>query len=135
MTGYPKPSQDVVPQTWVAIDIAKHTHTVLLEAQGRRRFRMTNRLEDLEGLIALLHTQPAPVRIAFEPTGVYHRPLAFRLVSAGLDFVLVASLAVARYREARYTSCDKNAPKDAAVLLELLKQGITIRYVDPLIAG
>lgn len=57
------------------------------------------------------------------------------MVTAGVDVVLVASLAVARYREARYTSWDKNDPKDAAVILELLKQGITLRYVDPVVAG
>jgi hypothetical protein len=37
-------------------------------------------------------------------------------VTAGLDVVLVASLACARYREARYTSWDKNDPKEAAVM-------------------
>ena len=34
-----------------------------------------------------------------------------------------------------FNSWDKNDPKDAAVLLELLKQGMTQRYVDPLAAG
>jgi transposase len=136
MTGHPSRPKDVVPQTWVAIDVAKDTHMVLLELPtGRRQFRITNRLEDLDGLVRLLQGQPQPVRVALEPTGVYHRPLAYRLVTAGLDVVLVASLAVTRYREARYTSWDKNDPKDASVLLELLKQGVTMRYVDPLVAG
>lgn len=34
-----------------------------------------------------------------------------------------------------FTYWDKNDPKDTQVLLELLKQGVTMRYVDPLIAG
>jgi transposase len=136
MTGYPSPPEDVAPQTWAAIDIAKDAHVVLVESPtGRRQFRVANQLEDITALVTFLRAQPQPVRIAFEPTGVYHRPLAYRLVMAGFDVVLIASLACARYREARYTSWDKNDPKDTTVLLELLKQGITMRYVDPLVAG
>jgi len=136
MTGYPVPHQDGVPVTWVAIDVAKDAHVVLVESpEGRRQFRVANRLDELQGLVAFLRQQPQPVRVAFEPTGVYHRPLAYQLVTAGLDVVLVASLACARYREARYTSWDKNDPKDASVVLDLLKQGLTMRYVDPLVAG
>lgn len=136
MTGYPVPPYDTAPQTWAAIDIAKDAHVVLVESPaGRRQFRVANTLADIRALVAFLGAQPQPVRVAFEPTGVYHRPLAYQLVTAGVDVVLVASLACARYREARYTSWDKNDPKDAAVLLELLKQGITMRYVDPLVAG
>jgi transposase len=55
--------------------------------------------------------------------------------AAGFDVVLIASLAGARYREAMFTSWDKNDPKDAHVLLALLKQGITMRDVDLLVAG
>ncbi len=136
MPGYPLPLEDGVPVTWVAIDVAKDAHVVVVEAQGaRRQFRVPNRLEDLLALVAFLREQPQPVRVAFEPTGDYHRPLAYQLVTAGVDVVLVASLACTRYREARYTSWDKNDPKDASVVLELLKQGLTMRYVDPLVAG
>jgi len=145
MTGYLEaaaaaahhpPAEDATPASWVAIDIAKDMHVVLAEsAHGRRQLRLANRLEDVQTFVQFLRELPAPVRIGFEPTGVYHRPLAFQLVSAGFDVVLIASLACARYREAMFTSWDKNDPKDAQVLLELLKQGVTMRYVDPLIAG
>lgn len=60
---------------------------------------------------------------------------AYRLVSAGFDVCLVSSLTCARYREARYTSWDKNDPKDARIILEVMQQGMTMRYVDPLLAG
>lgn len=41
-TGHPI-IQDAVPGTWVAIDIAKDSHAVLLEHGGRReRFRLAN---------------------------------------------------------------------------------------------
>jgi transposase len=136
MTGYLASHQDGAPVSWVAIDIAKDVHVVLVDSPDRRQqFRLPNRLEDIQGFVRFLRQRPQPVRIAFEPTGVYHRPLAYQLVTAGFDVVLVASLACARYREARYTSWDKNDPKDASVILELLKQGLTMRYVDPLVAG
>jgi len=136
MTGHPDASKQNVPATWVAIDIAKDSHVVLAESPaGRRQFRVANTAEDFGRLLSFLRSQPAPVRIAFDPTGMYHRPLAYRLVTAGFDVVLVSSLACCRYREARYTSWDKNDPKDAQVILELLRQGLTMRYVDPLIAG
>src|SRR3954454_14844017 len=110
MTGYPTAPQDEdgAPLTWAAIDIAKDAHVVLVESpRGRRQFRVANRLEGFRALIAFLREQPPPVRIASEPTGVYPRPLAYQLVTAGFDVVLIASLACARYREARYTSWDK----------------------------
>jgi len=134
-TGHPL-VQDAVPGTWVAIDIAKDTHVVLVEHAGQReRFRMQNTREDMDGLIAHLGQLPQPVRIAFEPTGVYHRPLGYRLVRAGFDVRFVSSLSCARYREARYATWDKNDPKDARVILEVLQQGMTMRYVEPLVAG
>jgi len=130
------PQENATPVTWVAIDIAKDAHVVLVETPTvRRSFRVANRLDDIERLITFLKLQPQPVRIAFEPTGVYHRPLAYRLVRAEFDVVLISSLACSRYREARFHSWDKNDPKDAAVLLELLHQGLTMRYLDPLVAG
>jgi transposase len=136
MTTGHLPAKDVVPSTWVAIDIAKDSHAVLIESAGTRRtLRVDNTLESMDRFLAHLQALPQPVRIAFEPTGVYHRPLAYRLVSAGFDVCLVSSLTCARYREARYTSWDKNDPKDARVILEVMQQGMTMRYVDPLIAG
>jgi transposase len=135
ITSYPAP-EAVTPVTWVAIDIAKDAHVVLVAGPaGQRRLRVANTLDDIERLMAFLRMQPLPVRVAFEPTGMYHRPLAYRLVTAGFDVVLVSSLTCARYREARYTSWDKNDPKDARVILEVLQQGLTMPYVDPLLAG
>lgn len=123
--------------TWVAIDIAKHNHAVLIETPDgkQQRFRMASTLEDHQRLVDLLRTLPSPVRVAMEPTGDYHRTLAYRLLSHGMEVCLVSSVAGARYREAMFNSWDKNDPKDAGVILALLKQGITQRYVDPLLAG
>jgi len=123
--------------TWVAIDIAKKWNTVLVEdTQGcRHKFKMANSVVDHDKLVAYLHQQPGSSRIAMEPTGTYHRPLAYRLRSEGFDVCLVSSLAAARYREATYNSWDKNDPKDAAVILDLLMQGKTLLYYDSFIEG
>lgn len=45
MTGYPAPGlagapQTMAPQTWVAIDVAKDAHVVLVEAPTGRRRRL-----------------------------------------------------------------------------------------------
>lgn len=52
---------------------------------------------------------------------------------AGFELRLISSLAMARTRDALYNSWDKNDPKDAQVLLHLLKGGVTQRYHDPLV--
>ena len=83
----------------------------------------------------VLRALEQPCVIAFEPTGDYHRPLAYVLGQAGFHLCLVSSIAVARTREALYNSWDKNDPKDAQVILHLLKNGTTQRYLDPLITG
>jgi transposase len=70
-----------------------------------------------------------------EPTGDCHRTLAYRLLNEGFDVCLVSSVAGDRLREAMFNSWDKNDPKDASVILALLKQGLTMQLVDPLTAG
>ncbi len=64
--------------TWVAIDIAKRYHAVLIEAPDgkHQRFKMASTREDHQRLCELLHGMPQPVRIAMEPTGDCHRTLA-----------------------------------------------------------
>src|SRR5690606_35701953 len=70
-----------------------------------------------------------------EATGNYHRPIAWRLAEAGFEVRLVSSLALARTREALHNSWDKNDPKDAQVMLHMLKIQATQFYHDPLRAG
>jgi hypothetical protein len=62
-----------------------------------------------------------------DPTADYRRTIAFRLVSEGFDVVLVSSVAGARLHEAVVNSWDKNDPKDAQLIMRLLKQGMTPR--------
>ena len=123
--------------SWIAIDIAKDFNVVMLETvDGQtRRFRMANSGKDHDRLIEVLHGLPQPCHIGFEATGNYHRPLAFRLLTEGFDVSLISSLASSRYRKAIFNSWDKNDPKDAGILLELLKRGIVQIYTDPIKSG
>ena len=123
------------PIVLVAIDIAKLRHDVLIEAPGwksRKRLILPNTAAEFRLFADYLHGLKHPVRIVFEATGNYHRPLAHFLKAEGFHLELIASLAVARTREAMHNSWDKNDPKDAQVLLHLLKTGVTQHYHDPL---
>lgn len=64
--------------TFVAIDVAKLVHEVLVEPPtGRRqRWRIRNCQPDYETLRDRLRALETPVLIGFEATGNYHRPLA-----------------------------------------------------------
>src|SRR5215212_9310610 len=123
----------------VAIDIGKtRRNEVLIEIPGharRRRLTVLNTRADYDRLIDLLSGLGQPVTCAFEATGNYHRPLAWRLLQAGFTVRLISSLALARTREALHNGWDKNDPKDAQVILHMLRIGASQRYHDPLVAG
>lgn len=133
-------SPDSIPAdaVLVAIDIAKVRNEVLIEAAGakrRRRLSVLNTRVEHDRLIEALLGYQRPVVCAFEATGNYHRPLAWRLAEAGFEVRLVSSLALARTREALHNSWDKNDPKDAQVILHMLRIRATQVYHDPLRAG
>ena len=88
----------------VAIDIAKDWNVVLVQetSGARRSFKVANRKQDHDRLVVFLKSLPGRVVAAVEPTGDYHRPLAYRLLSEGIDVVSISSVALARVREARY---------------------------------
>lgn len=119
----------------VAIDIAKSKHdvAVLLPNGKKRSFKVVNTREDFEKFSLYLKDLHLPCLIGFEATGNYHRPIAYFLQKEGFSVCLVSSLAAARTREALQNSWDKNDPKDAQVIIHLLKTGITQTYHDPLI--
>jgi len=122
----------------VAIDIAKVRNEVLIESPGdkrRRRLQVLNNRAEHDRLIEVLLAYGRPVVCGFEATGNYHRPIAWRLAEAGFEVRLISSLALARTREALHNSWDKNDPKDAQVMLHMLKIQATQRYHDPLRAG
>ncbi len=110
---------------WVAIDVAKRSHQVVVETpQGRtRRFRVQQNRKDYEAFSGYLQKLGGEVVIGLEPTGDYHRTLAHYLLRHGFQVHLLSSVAVSRVREAVFNSWDKNDPKDADVLLQMLQQG------------
>jgi transposase len=101
----------------------------------RRRLSVLNTRGEHDRLIEVLHGYGKPVICAFEATGNYHRPIAWRLIEAGFDVRLVSSMALARTREALHNGWDKNDPRDAQVILHMLRIGATQRYHDPIKAG
>lgn len=121
---------------WLAVDVAKSRHAALLEeATGtRRRLAVQNTREGFEKLAKALAPH-VPCEIALEPTGDYHRPLANFLLRQGHHVHFVSSIATSRTREALFNSWDKNDPKDAQVILHLLKSGTTQVFADPLERG
>lgn len=126
------------PTILVAIDVSKARNDVLIEvpcAARRRRLVVPNTRLEHDRFVALLQSFESPVTAAFEATGNYHRPLAFRLLKAGVALRLVSSVALARTREALHNGWDKNDPKDAQVILHMLKIGATQTYADPLLTG
>jgi hypothetical protein len=125
------------PCNLVAIDIARYWNAVLIEtpAGKRHRFRIANTAPDFDRLLRFLHGLPGACRVALEPTGDYHRPIAYRLLVEGFEVVGINSVAQARYREAMFNSWDKNDPKDAAVILEMLRRGAVQACVDPMLQG
>jgi transposase len=130
------PQSTPEPVVWVGIDVAKDRHEALIEAPGwktRKKFRVQNTAEEFRAFADFLHGLGLAVRIGFEPTGNYHRALAFFLHSEGFHLELVSSLALARTREAMHNSWDKNDPKDAQVILHLLKAGLSQHYHDPIV--
>ena len=130
----PTPSDAVL----VAIDVSKARNDVLIETPGksrRRRLTVINNRDEHDRFIDVLHKMGKPVIVGFEATGNYHRPLVYRLLDAGCTLRLVSSVALARTREALHNGWDKNDPKDAQVILHMLKIGATQVYCDPIFSG
>ena len=53
----------------------------------------------------------------------------------GFELRLIPTLALARTRAAMHNSWDKNDPKDAQVILPLLKTGLAQTWHDPMVKG
>jgi len=120
------------------VDIAKHHHEVLIEPpvpKRRSRLRLANSRPDFEHLADYLRGFKSSVLVGFEATGNYHRPLAYFLHRQGFELRLIPTLALARTREAMHNSWDKNDPKDAQVILHLLKTGVAQTWHDPIVNG
>src|SRR6188508_1764484 len=117
------------------IEVPQRCLDELPSSPRRRRLTDPNTRTEHDRLIEILRGIGHPVIVGFEATGNYHRPLAFRLLEAGVSLRLVSSVALARTREALHNGWDKNDPKDAQVILHMLRIGASQVYLDPLEAG
>lgn len=92
--------------TFVAIDIPKLRHDILVQpVKGkRRRMTITNERVDQDRLIDQLNRFDGETKVGFEATGNYHRGIAWRLLQAGFAVHLISSVALARTREALHNS-------------------------------
>jgi transposase len=76
------PHSTPVAVVWVAIDVAKDRHEVLIELPGsksRKRFRVQSAAEEFRAVAEFLYSLNLAVRIGFEPPGNFHRALAYVL--------------------------------------------------------
>jgi transposase len=122
----------------VAIDVSKLRNDVLIEipeTNRHQRLVVLNIKAEHDRFITRLLAFGLPVVVGFEATGNYHRPLAYRMLQAGFALRLVSSVALARTREALHNGWDKNDPKDAQVIMHMLKIGATQLYSDPICSG
>jgi len=89
------PQSTPEPVVWVSIDVAKDRHEALIEAPGwkcRKKFRVQNTAEEFRAFAEFPYGLNLPVRIGFEPTGNYHRALAYFLHSEGFPLELFEPL-------------------------------------------
>lgn len=129
-------TDSIKQQIWVAIDVAKDKHDILIEYPNKTQKRLVirNTQSDYQRLLSAIDVnEQTSVRVGFEATGDYHRCLIYFLAQAGLTCHLISSIATARTREIMYQTWDKHDKKDATVILHLLKSGFTQYYYDPLI--
>jgi transposase len=122
---------------YVGIDIAKRKNDVVvaLSENKKRRFTVANKLDDYEKFLEYLQGLDADCQLGLEASGNYHRPLAYYLESHGIKINLISSIALARTREAMHNSWDKNDPKDAHVIVHMLRTGLKQIYYDSLRNG
>lgn len=120
---------------WVAIDVSKHKHDILIEYPNKTRKRMiiANTKSDFERLANLLNSSELNVSIALESTGYYHRAIGYFLIKNGFNLHLISGIATARTRECKFNSRDKNDKRDTEVILYLLQQGNVQYYYEPLL--
>lgn len=132
--NYCKEAEAMTGIEYVAIDISKSRNDILLENHDgkRKKMKIRNLMSDYLELDKLLSPYKDLCQIGLEPTGNYHRPLAYFLESRGFNLKLIPSLSLARTREAMFNSWDKNDPKDAQVMIHMMKSKITNHYHDPL---
>lgn len=119
----------------VAVDIEKKTNVLIVEIGDcqRKKFRIGNNMQKYEKFSAYLKKFNMPVKVGLEPTENYHRPFAYFLKKQNFEVQHISSFAMAKTRQALHNSWDKKDPKDAQVILHMLKTNVCQTFHDPLI--
>jgi transposase len=121
----------------VGLDIAKEKHNAFFgTATGTALYRgmfFDNTLEGFRKLLAQVEALKAEhglskVVFGLEPTANYHKPLAEHLIKCGHLVVLVSPASTVRNRELLDGRWDKNDPKDAGNVADLIAQGKCMYY-------
>ena len=121
----------------VGIDVAKDKHHAFMgTASGKTLLKKLIFENDLEGFGKLLqrceaakvHNDLTKVVFGLEPTGNYHKPLAYHLIENGCHLVLVTGKAVKDNRRQLDGRWDKNDTKDAANVADLVSRGRCLYY-------
>lgn len=124
----------------VGIDVAKERHNAFFGTPAGkvllRRLVFDNTKEGFEKLCFqadILKSQHCLTKVVFgmEPTGDYHKPLGEYLIQKDYLVVLVSGSAVKNNRELLDGRWDRNDPKDAANVADLLTQGKCLFYEFP----
>ena len=124
----------------IGIDVGKYEHTAFFgTATGKALFKRLVIKNTAEGFERLRIHEDAlktnhnlsKVIYGLEPTANYHKPLAEHLIRNCRNVVLVAGTAVKNNRRMIDGRWDKNDPKDAANIADLISQGKFLFYEYP----
>lgn len=98
---------------WVALDISKLKHDVLIEYPNgsQKRLIITNDIEGFHKLANILSEINIPIFIGLEATGYHHRAIAHFLLKQKFNIFIISSIAVARTRDAQYNSREKRCKR------------------------
>ncbi len=119
----------------LALNQIRHRSFIEQPDGKKEKVRIKNRRSDFLLLKEKLQSHNIPVDIGLEPTCSFHRNFVHYFKSSGFTVLGISTLALARTREALHNSWDKNDPKDAAVMLHLLKQNQVQVMTEPALAG
>jgi transposase len=124
----------------VGIDVGKDKHHAFFgTSYGKilyRRLVFDNNASGFHNLIEqvkaiMMQYQTSEVIFGMEPTGNYHKPLSYWLITNGYEVVLVGGKAVKDNRQLLDGRWDKNDTKDSANIADLLCQAKCQFYENP----